>query len=73
LFLVPQEVAVSKVTIELRPSERKAIKDLAYLERRKPQDQVAHLVRCELERRGLVPQRLPVADPALEPAHAGAN
>jgi hypothetical protein len=45
---------MTKLTIELRPSERKALREIAYLERRDLHDQAAHLVRCELARRGLL-------------------
>jgi hypothetical protein len=46
---------VAKVTIVLRPSERKALQKAAYLDRRKVDAQAAHLIRIELERIGLLP------------------
>jgi hypothetical protein len=49
-----RRIEVSKLTIDLRPSERKALKRLAYDERRKVQDQAAHLLRQKLAESGLL-------------------
>jgi aspartyl-tRNA synthetase len=62
---------MAKVTIELRPSERKALQKAAYLDRRKVDAQAAHLVRRELERAGFLEIETPLDTP-LEPANAPA-
>ena len=61
---------MTKLVIDLRPSEKKALQRLAYDERRKIDAQAAHLVCCELARRSL--WQLP-SEPAveLEVANAG--
>lgn len=61
-----------KLTIQLRPSERKALRESAWQERRRIDEQAAHLVRLELQRRGLLPSDGPVSEANMEPASATA-
>jgi hypothetical protein len=49
-----EEVEVTKLVIELRDTEKRALETVAREERRDLHNQAAHLVRLELERRGLL-------------------
>ena len=43
----------TRITIPLKQHERAALAKLAEIELRDPRNQARHIVRCELERRGL--------------------
>jgi hypothetical protein len=45
---------MAKVTIELRPCERRALQKAAYQERRRVADQAAYLVRLALQMQGVL-------------------
>ena len=59
-----------RISINLREDERKALAQLADIERRDARQQAALLVRNELERRGLLPVDERPAE-KLEVQHAG--
>jgi hypothetical protein len=46
---------MAELKVELRPSEAKALRILAFRERRDLHDQAAILIRAELQRAGLIP------------------
>ena len=67
-FATRQEVEMdnARITIALEQCERAALMKLAQAELREPRDQARYIIRCELERRGL----LPPTDEALTPETA---
>ena len=67
---------MTRVIVNLQVSERDALRTLAKRERRELRDQAAVIIRCELERAGLLPADTPtpiVVQPAQGVSHASGN
>jgi len=62
---------MTRLTVTLLDDEKKALQILSQEERRHIRDQAAVLIRCELERRGLLVGELAVAPQYLQPEETG--
>lgn len=61
---------ITRLKLALPQTEYKALMKLAESETRNPPDQLRHILRVELERRGLLPTEAAQPQPEVEATHA---